>query len=42
MMAGLLVAGFFCNAAVRPVDPRHHMPPGELGAEAAALQKKAA
>ncbi len=24
-MAGLLVVGFFCNAAVRPVDARHHM-----------------
>jgi hypothetical protein len=24
VMAGLLAVGFVCNAAVRPVDPRHH------------------
>jgi hypothetical protein len=32
VMAGLLVVGFFCNAAVRAVDARHHMSEGELGA----------
>jgi MFS family permease len=31
-MAGLLVAGFFCNAAVRPVHARHHMADAELAA----------
>ncbi len=25
IMAGLLVAGFFCNLAVRPVNERHHL-----------------
>jgi MFS family permease len=25
VMAGLLVVGFFCNLAVRPVDPKHSM-----------------
>jgi hypothetical protein len=25
VLAGLLVVGFLCNLAVRPVDPRHYM-----------------
>jgi MFS family permease len=30
LMAGLLVAGFFCNLAVRPVATRHYMSEEEL------------
>jgi MFS family permease len=26
IMAGLLALGFFCDVAVRPVDPKHHAP----------------
>jgi MFS family permease len=37
-MAGLLVAGFFCNAAVRPVDARHHMTERELAASKGAAR----
>jgi MFS family permease len=32
VMAALLGVGFFCNMAVRPVDARHHLTTGELGA----------
>ena len=35
LMAGLLVIGFLCNLAVRPVDERHYMSADELAAEAA-------
>jgi hypothetical protein len=35
LMAGLLVIGFLCNLAVRPVDQRHYMSADELAAEAA-------
>ncbi|HEX5832175.1 MAG TPA: OFA family MFS transporter [Gemmatimonadaceae bacterium] len=31
LMAGLLVIGFVCNLAVRPVHPRHHVPPPDRG-----------
>jgi MFS family permease len=30
LLAALLVIGFFCNLAVRPVDPRHYMTADEL------------
>jgi hypothetical protein len=26
VLAGLLVIGFFCNLAVRPVNPRYYIP----------------
>jgi MFS family permease len=35
LMAGLLVVGFLCNLAVRPVAEHHHMSAEELAAEAA-------
>jgi MFS family permease len=35
LMAGLLVIGFLCNLAVRPVDEHHYMSADELAAEAA-------
>ena len=35
LMAGLLVVGFLCNLAVRPVDEHHYMSADELAAEAA-------
>jgi hypothetical protein len=31
VLAGLLVIGFFCNLAVRPVNERYHMAPDEVG-----------
>ena len=31
VLAALLVIGFFCNLAVRPVDPRYYMTQDELG-----------
>jgi hypothetical protein len=33
ILAGLLVVGFFCNLAVRPVAERHYMTDEELDAE---------
>jgi hypothetical protein len=35
LMAGLLVVGFFCNLAVRPVEERHFMSDEELTRERA-------
>ena len=26
LLAGLLVIGFFCNLAVRPVNPKYYLP----------------
>ena len=38
IMAGLLVIGFLCNLAIRPVHERHHMPQDEVSdADAIAL-----
>ena len=31
LMAGLLLVGLVCNLLVRPVDPRHHVPPAPGG-----------
>jgi hypothetical protein len=33
VMVGLLVIGFFCNLAVRPVAERHYMTDAQLDAE---------
>jgi hypothetical protein len=33
VLAGLLVAGFFANLAVRPVDDRYYMSDDELARE---------
>jgi hypothetical protein len=33
VLAGLLVVGFFCNWALRPVDERHYMTDDELARE---------
>jgi hypothetical protein len=33
VLAGLLVAGFFANLAVRPVDERYYMSDDELARE---------
>lgn len=38
IMAALLVAGFFCNLAVKPVDAKHHVKVGATGAGAAQLK----
>ena len=38
ILAGLLVLGFFCNLAVRPVAERHHMADNEITAEEAAAR----
>ena len=38
VLAGLLVVGFFCNLAVRPVDERYYMTEAELERERALLQ----
>ncbi len=40
LMAGLLVVGFFCNLAVRPVEERYYMTDQELAAERAAVHGK--
>jgi hypothetical protein len=34
-MAALLVIGFFCNLALRPVDERYHMSETELASDRA-------
>ena len=31
VLAGLLVIGFFCNLAVRPVGPKYYLPEGSPG-----------
>ena len=33
LLAGLLVVGFFCNSAIRPVDDRHYMSEDDLARE---------
>jgi hypothetical protein len=33
VLVGLLVLGFFCNLAVRPVDQRYYMTDEELARE---------
>lgn len=38
IMAGLLVVGFFCNLAVRPVAERHYMSEEELARERGVLE----
>jgi MFS family permease len=38
VLAGLLVAGFFCNLAVRPVADRHYMSDAELERERSLLR----
>jgi MFS family permease len=35
LMAALLVIGFFCNLALRPVDERYHMSETELASDRA-------
>jgi hypothetical protein len=37
LMAGLLIIGFVCNLAVRPVAERHYMSDEQLSAELAGL-----
>lgn len=42
ILAAMLVAGFLCNLAVRPVDERYYMSDAELAAERAATHGPAA
>jgi MFS family permease len=41
LMAGLLVVGFFCNLAVRPVGEQHYMPDDQLKASLAGQARTA-
>ncbi len=41
VLAGLLVLGFFCNLAVRPVDERHFMSDAEVERERSLLRRAA-
>jgi MFS family permease len=42
VLAGLLVLGFFCNLALRPVDERHYMTDEELARERGLLAARTA
>lgn len=34
VLAGMLVVGFFCNLAVRPVDPKYYLTEKDPGSPA--------
>jgi hypothetical protein len=42
VLAGLLVVGFFCNLAVRPVAERYYMSEAELEQERSSIARPAA